>query len=926
MLRSSADVDSLTAIVQQSHDQNDALTEMIALRCLGERLRRAARYQQAIEAHRKGLEIATVLADTLEMMHASNNLGADYRRMGDLSRANAYHFQALKLSDAYSDKSGKNALRARVTSLNGIGNIEIELYNYSAADSVLRQALAGELQLGNNTGIAKNYGNLGGIKHAIGEIDSAWIFYGKSMEYSQMGDDKLGVAICHMNFGKLHEDERRFSHALEEYEMSYDMLKELDDRWHWLESCLALAHVNILLGEHQDAHRYLDQANAEALRIGSKEFLAKASMIHYELSLLEGNSQQALQFYIQGSELMDSIHGLKKSEEMRMQRNNYERDRNISELDVLNRDITQLKRTRNLQLLFMFLLLLMLAAVGLALAYVVRVRARTQRLMRQIEETRSLFFTNVVHQLRTPLSAIMGSIDRIISGYKSGGGGSASNEADMQENAQVIERQGKNLLVLVDRILEVGGVRSAITELDWRTGDAVTYMHMVIESYRERCVERHIELTYASRENTVDIDTVPRYLNTIVGNLIDNAINYTPDYGKITVTSSVQNNTFVVKVADNGMGISKADLPHVFEPFFRSTAAEAMIEGVGIGLTVVRDMAMAMGGTVAADSMKDKGTVFTVILPSKRPKGVKQRLDDAIEPVVSKAPLPWRNKPVEASADKPAQGLPVVLVVEDHADVARLVGLVLEGEYQVQYAIDGEQGLAKVNNLMPDLIVTDVKMPVMDGLELCRQVRQSPRLCHIPIIMLSARNSDSDRVKGIQAGADAYLVKPFVREELCAWVKGLLENRRLLRAASEQARQQEANAGQDNTGHQPLPVKGEAGSIDEQQAFLDQFWLELDKQLTTGFKLDLDKIALSFKMGESQLRRKIQDITGKNVTAYVTQLRMEKALRLMREDKDLLIGEVADRCGFQDVAYFSRVFRQYYGMTPTQARNTSSAQ
>ena len=919
LLRHISDVDSLAAIVKQSREQNDELAEMLALKYQGELLCRQTRFVEALEAHQQGLEVASRLADTIEMVSAYNNLGTNSRRLGDLSIAHGYHYKALKLCDTYSDKKSDQALKARVATLNGIGKIELGLCDYVTADSVSRLALEGAKRLGDYSFIAFNYGNLGAVKYAVDETDSAGYYYRKSLEYNQLADSKTGIAQCHLHFGEIHEAERRFYHAIEEYEIAYKLLKENNDTWYWVESCLALARVKVLLGEKTDAHRYLAEAEAEARRTGCKNYLAEASMLHYELSLLDGNSQEALLHYIYGTELYDSIRGLKTSEEMEAQRIEYERLRSSDEMDVLNRDIDQLKRTRNIQRLFLALLFLLAAALIAILSYLVKVRTRTQRLMHQVEETRSLFFTNVVHQLRTPLSAIMGSIDSILAEDNTQAGNSLKAGSAVRENAEVIERQGKNLLVLVDRILEVGGVRSAITELDWRTGDLTTFMHMVLESYRERCVERHIELTYAPRENNVDIDTVPRYLSTIVGSLLDNAINYGREFGKITVTSHVEKDMFVIRVADDGMGISKADLPHVFEPFYRSATAEAIIDGVGIGLTVARDMVMAMGGIIAVDSMKDHGAVFTVKLPCRHNKGVKQRFENDIEQLVSKLPHAQRNIPaIETMPAEDRDGLPAVLVVEDHIDVARLVGQVLKEDYMVHYATDGKQGLSKVIELKPDLIITDVKMPLMDGLELCRQMRAHRSLCHIPIIMLSARNSDADRVRGIEAGADAYLVKPFVREELLAWVGRLIESRRMLGEVKTN-RQHADKQAPENAPQSSL----EADNTVNDTEFLARFNQEVERQISDGAKLDYDKIALSFKMGEIQLRHKVQSLTGKNMSAYITQLRMEKALRLLQGNQDMLIGDIAEQCGFQDVAYFSRVFRQYYGKTPTQARNSS---
>lgn len=908
------DLDSLAMLAQQSHDQNDVVGEMLALRHMGQKLYNQALYDKSINSLNAALAIATDLSDTIEMVMVLNDLGSSHRRISDLTTANGHYIKALKLVDAYSGRDLDELKQLRASTLNGIGNVEMEFCNFRAADSLLRVALQSNLELGDNRGTALNYGHLGNVRRMMGQIDSAWVYYRKSLEYNQMANTTWGIAMCHQHFGELEEDSRHFSRALEEYKLAYDALKKKSAVWYWLESCLSLARVNILLGEEDTARNYLVEAETEALRIGSKKYQAEVQMLHYELSLLAGDSREALNHYIMGTSLQDSIYGLTKGDEMRSQHIDYELGVRSGEMDVLNRDITNLKRIRNMQFAFLFILLLMAAAVIGALLYANRLRAQTQLKMRRVEETRSLFFTNVVHQLRSPLSAIMGAIDGIVDADKDGQGSQQPGDgSSLRESAEVIERQGQNLLMLVDRILEVGNVRSAIKDPDWRTGDVVTFVKMILESYRDRCLERHIELAFAPRESSVEVDLVPSYLNTIVGSLIENAINYSREYGKIIVTTRVENGRFTIRVADDGIGVSKEDLPHVFEPFYRGATAEHIVDGIGIGLTVVRDMAMAMGGTVAVDSMKDQGAVFTVELPCKHGNDLKQRLEMRVEPLRNMFKRPQYHEPQKGKQDIDTGDitLPVVLVVEDHVDVAHVVGQALDKDYIVHFASNGEQALIKVEACCPDLIITDVKMPLMDGIELCHRLRQSQRFGHIPVIMLSARTSDKDRISGIEAGADAYLVKPFVREELRVWVNRLLESRQMMR---------EAYANSEKPDAENSSLTSKVSKEEDDNRFLADFASEVDKQCSCGAKLDFDRIAHKFKMGETQLRRKIQTLTGKNVPAYVTQLRMEKAMRLLRENPDWLIGDIAEQCGFQDVAYFSRVFRQHYGMAPSQAR------
>lgn len=906
------DVDTLEEMAQHYRQCHDKLGEMLVLKQQGRVLRNLARFEEASRVLEKKLDIATSLADTLEMSEALNNLGITNRRIGNMSVANGYHYQSLKLLDAYSGHDGRNFLRVKALTLNGIGNIEIELYDFTVADSVLHDALECERRLDNMEGLAINCCDLGKAKREMGEYDSAGYYLRKAMEYSRLCGYEKGVARSHLGMGELNEKQQLISHAEEEYKQAYDIFKAINDSWYLQQTGLALARASLLLDDREDAHRYLHEAEAEAQRTGSKIHLADASMIHYELSLLKGDTHEALEHYVRGNNLYDSIFGKEKSEEMHDQRVDYQNGVKKGEVDMLNRDIDNLKRLQRMQLWFLFLILAMAVAVILALAYVMRERMRTQRLMKHIEETRSLFFTNVVHRLRTPLTAIMGAVDSIIGEADAHEGDETKDGQAMKGNASLIARQSKNLMELMDRILEVGSVRSTITELDWRTGDAVIYLRMLLETYREQCVERHIELTYSPSEPSVTIDTVPRYLNTIVHSLIENAFNYSRDFSQIMVSTQVEDDFLVLRVADNGMGISSNDLPHIFEPFYRGVAAEQLMDGVGIGLTVVRDMAMALGGTVDVESVLEQGSVFTVKLPCRYSGiGVKGKLEKVMPSSRQLLTRQQRHENLPAAADSPATSdKPVVLVVEDSADVARLVGSVLEKDFTVCFAQDGKQGMTMAAKLVPDVIITDVKMPLMDGFEFTERIRASDRLRHIPVIILSARTSDEARLRGIKAGANSYLVKPFLKEELLGWVNNFIKMREYNWAL---ASKNDACAKES-----PLPITDLQDDDDE---FLQLFARAVEDQLTCCEKLDLDKIALSFRMGESQLRRKINDLTGKSITAHITQLRMEKALRLLRQDPDVLIGDVAVQCGFADVAYFSRVFRSHYGKTPTQARN-----
>ena len=211
LMRTITDVDSLAAMAQRYHDDDDVVGEMLALKRQGGMLRDKCQFDKAIAMHNRCLEVASELPDTIEMIDALSNIAANYRRLGELSKGYKYYYDALRLCDAYSDHESDEAIDCRAVALNGIGKIEIDMHNYATADSLLRQALADEVKLGSNVGMAMNYSNLGYIKCCQNDLDSAWFYYRKAMEYNRLGGIDKGKALCHLHIGKLYEAERRFS-------------------------------------------------------------------------------------------------------------------------------------------------------------------------------------------------------------------------------------------------------------------------------------------------------------------------------------------------------------------------------------------------------------------------------------------------------------------------------------------------------------------------------------------------------------------------------------------------------------------------------------------------------------------------------------------------------------------------------------------
>lgn len=889
-------LDTMAVWLERYSAQGNDLHAMLVCRELGKRYREKARFTEALTTHRQGLKLAAKLGDTLEIVTAYNNIGTDFRRMGMLSDAASAHYQALEVSERYSKLQSTEGLRNYVMTLNGIGNIHKMLDNRDGAENFFRRALKIETETGNELGQAINWANLGSISLSRGQYDSAYMFFARSLTHNEKAGSNLGIALCHNHFGNIHECRGEYREAFKEYKISYDLLKPTSDKWNWLKSCTALANIYLRQHDLTDARRVLDEGVATAREIrsfGHLETLHRYYSQYYEQS---GQCSDALRETKLSMLYRDSLHMVQDESDVYETRTRYERDKKAHEIAELNKENELQVRSKHLIAATSgIILLLTLTALGFLL-YALRMKSRTQQVMQNLERTRQNFFTNVTHEFRTPLTVILGLAENLRC---------KTLDTEIGTEMGVIMRQGNNLLELVNQLLDISKVRSEVGEPEWRTGDAVAYLRMIVENYRAYGRQRLIDLEFAPSEVAIPIDFVPAYLRKIIRNLLSNAIKFTPRGGRVFVTAARERQCLVITVADTGVGIAPQDLPHIFDAFYQGGNPTADM-GTGIGLSLVWQMTEAMGGTVTVKSAPGKGTVFTVRLPRRHGEGTFEQWilgaengDAATMPPISDECLP------EEAAAEEEPSRPMLLVVEDNSDVAAYIAALLRNKYRLQFARNGAEGIEKAEEYMPDLILTDLMMPEMDGCQMCRRVRNSEILNHIPIIVVTAKSEESDRIELLKAGADAYLLKPFNADELNVRIEKLLEQRRLLREKYSQALRKGIEIG----SVEILPADRE---------FLCRLTDVIYARIADG-ALSSGLLADKLCMSQSQLNRKVKSITGFNTAEYILQMRMEQARRLLAST-EIPVGEIAARCGFEDQSYFTRMFRSTFDMTPTQYR------
>lgn len=850
-----------------SESETQSIRDSLAtLRQQGKKERDASRYDEALRLHIRGLDMARAVGDSSEWIQALNNIATDYRRMGMLDVAQSYHYQALSLCDESSDTTYQMR-KNRVKALNGLGNIYLSIYSYDDADSVFRQALEGEHQLGSATGQAINYANLGSIYSARGDDEKALDYYRQSMFYNKQDSNLLGMALCHLYFGNIYERRQQYDLALREYEQSDRMMTDLKDLWHALEPRLALASVYYHTHEDAKALALLDRADATARQINSWEHIVEVHHLYFQLMQRQGRYHEALDHHLIATAYQDSILDNEKLDRIHNIGINIERTRQQEMVNMAQNELQTEKRIRQQSAWLFGLTVILLLAVISALLYVQRMRHHSMEMMREASRLREDFFTNITHEFRTPLTVILGLSRKIRE--------NTEVPQSVSDKASTIERQGNRLLTLVTQLLDISKVKSVIGEPNWQHGNICAQVAMLLETYIDYAANRGVTLKY-HYDKAIEMDFVPDYVNKVMSNLVSNALKFTPNGGTISVNLYQRGDRLHIDVSDTGHGISSDKLAHIFEPFY-TTGDMGEAKGTGIGLALTQEIISHLNGTITAESQVGKGTTFHIVMPIQN-----RSADPVTETEIGNS------------------GKPIIVVAEDNADVADLLCTQLEPFYEVVAARDGIEALKHAGEIIPDLVITDVMMPNMDGMALARAIRANDLTAHIPIIMVTARVTEQDRIEGIKAGADAYLVKPFNTEELLTRVAKLLEQRIMLRDKYAQTITQ-------------APVTDD--TIEDH--FLARVEQVIVAHINKGEDITVTMVADDLNITARQLHRKVTGLINQSPAALIRITRINCAKTIMAAKPEMPLKSVALACGFTDYSHFAKVFRTVTGVSPT---------
>jgi signal transduction histidine kinase/DNA-binding response OmpR family regulator/ligand-binding sensor domain-containing protein len=519
--------------------------------------------------------------------------------------------------------------------------------------------------------------------------------------------------------------------------------------------------------------------------------------------------------------------------------------------------------------------------------------------LRNLDAFKNELFTNITHEFRTPLTVISGMVEQI---KKKPG-------EWLDEGAELIQRNTRNLLDLINQILELQKIESGKLKIELQQTDIMPFLENIATQFKAYAYSKEQRMLFRPQQEELTMDFDAEKVLRIVSNLLSNAIKYTPEQGTVSFSIATgkhvalkSSQCLILTVDDNGPGIPPEQLPRIFDRFFQaSTNEQGTGSSTGVGLSLTMELVKLLKGQIEVDSELGKGTTFRVYLPITR----NATPAEAEAPLSSIQSAVFGTQGVPTPKQHTATDLPLALITEDNPDIAKYLQICLESQYRLELATNGQEGIDKALELIPDIIISDVMMPKKNGFELCETLKEDIRTSHIPIILLTAKSDVVSRIAGLKQGADDYLGKPFHEEELLVRMQNLLNIR-----AQLQARYQ-------HPGNTSIPTQQTASTIKE-DIFISKLRKVVEARIDDpGF--DLNELSESLFLSRSQLGRKVKALTGRSLAVYIRSIRLHRAKELLLST-EIAVKEIAYDVGFSSPVHFSRSYTEEFGESPTNTR------
>ena len=569
---------------------------------------------------------------------------------------------------------------------------------------------------------------------------------------------------------------------------------------------------------------------------------------------------------------------------------NEEMNKQTARLNALHGKVdTYLVQYNHQKMYIVLFSIILLLLIGI-MVYIYRTILMKRRIEEEANKAKLQFFTNISHELRTPLTLIADPVNYIIH--------DDNLNSQQRSMLQIVQRNVLVLTQLVSEILDFRKVQNGKMELRLSDFNLAESMKQWIKLFSASAQKKHIAISMNAPDAVMlraDQDKIER----ICYNLLSNALKYTSEGGEITLTAKEENGRVMISVADNGCGISSDELPYIFDRFYQAKNAG---RGTGIGLAIVKAFTELHHGEVSATSVEGKGSTFTIHIPVRQKGEVTNQPTEKIEQLVepsSAQEVPNQARHIDELIQPYQTDKPEVLIIDDNIDIRTYLRSVLSEKYNVSEAADGKAGLELARKIVPDIVLSDIMMPVMDGLAFCQQLKTDKAISHIPVILLTARSLDEQRAEGYEHGADAYLSKPFSLRLLFSRIDNLIQSRKKLSKLFSNS--------DENDAFEKL-------SNETDKTFAAQLRKIIQDNLNDN-EFNVERIGDEIGLSRVQLYRKVKALTGYSPVEMLRKARLTRARHLLRTTEKT-VSEVAYAVGFSTPSYFSKCYKDEFGESP----------
>ncbi|MEM9053243.1 MAG: tetratricopeptide repeat protein [Bacteroidota bacterium] len=862
---------------------NEKKAQLRALVGQGMSLTYLQRLKEADSLTQAAVEIAKQdPVDSITLVKAYTNLSNIAFYSDEYDSSIAYDQQSLNYN--------AHDLNLRARSFLNIGSSHIILGHYKKSEEYFLKALSTANEADDMNMIALAHLELGRLRAQQENYNEAKSYYNLALEQFRRLNDKGRMASIYHNVALIDLWQKQYDNAITGFNSALELMKDIDSPFNQASSLYQLGITYFEKGEFSKSESYLLEVEAIYDSIGNLNMQRWTALRLSDLYAATNKYEEAYAFLQEVQVYDDSLLSIEQSRNFREIEEKYQNEQKEREIELLNAEnqVAELEIEKQTNLRNYLILAAILLALLIGVLYSrYKLNARANARLKELDTLKTKFFTNISHEFRTPLTLIKGPIELAEESPK---------KPMPLENIKMVRRNANRLLKLVNQLLDLSKIDAGGLNLEPNEGNIFKCLRAAASSFSSHAAQRNIDyqIKIPSRSLWASFDRDK--LEKVAYNLLSNAFKFTPDNETVVFSATYDGGRLQMEVRDTGQGIPAKGLHKIFDRFYQvDDSFTKEKEGTGVGLALTKELIELMEGAIFVESEVDQGTSFKVIIPLEEILTSHQDIEtdtfSETEEFEISERIPLNEQPATEKT---------ILIIEDNVDMRDFIRQQLIDEYRIIEAFNGQLGLEKARNHTPDLIITDLMMPQMDGMTLCKELKLNIHTSHIPIIMLTAKAGIENKIEGLETGADDYLTKPFNTLELQARVKNLTQQREKLRELFTKSRYVH-------------PKEVTVNSMDEQ--FLQRV-LDLFEENYADPEFGTSAMQESLAMSKAQLHRKFKAITSQTPGELLRNFRLKRAAQILKQDGEN-VTQVAYAVGFNNLSYFAKCFKSLFGVTPS---------